>query len=1230
MRTLGVTLAVVISMSCFSTVLCAQGAGRGSISGTVRDSAAAVIPNATVTVRNIDTNLAVSTVTKETGYYEVDEIIPGTYSVSIDVPGFTPYVRKGITVTAGGRVVADIALKVGSSETIVVTADAALLNTESGSAGETLNVKSLSTLPVSGANASYLMKIAEGVQAQEPQNYYMAGNLHAVSSISGFGTSGHLYANEFSLDGAPNMGYTRNIAYGPSTDEIDQLKADVAGFDPQVGHTLGAYVTATSKAGTNLLHGTLRNEYNDRRWEAMTHFQRATYITQTTAACASGASAACTAAKRQFGQPGIHENNGGFSVGGPVFIPKLYDGRNKLFFFVAFTDDVFTDSSSITASVPTAQERTGNFSDLPTTTGTGPCGSSYANYGAYQIYDPLTVTADTANPGHYVRTPFCGNVIPSTRLKSNPVASFMNAQLPTPTSTNIINNYVYNRLNPQTYRAFTERTDFDPSDRNRFFFRYTHSHYLAHQHGELVGNYDETDNERTAYLGTFGYIHTFSPSTLLDISVGGTNYWNQTPYPNERKEKPSSLGLPSYLDQYSGTNAEMPIFNWGSSSYTNIGYADTGKVHYRTLAVHANVTHILARHSLHSGFEYRIQNSAGGGPGNQSGTFTFDDTYVQATENARIAANQAGLSYASFLLGIPTTASAGLQPQRSRTNPYYAIYAGDTWRITPKLTLLPGIRFEYEYGAAEKYNHQMVGFDPNAASPIASLAQTAYAASPASQVPAASFVVTGAPLYAGVNGAPTKAWQDNYRFLPRLGVAYQLNNKTVIRGGYGLFFDTLNALNEYTEQNGYAATTTTTFSTDYGQTWASGNPAGGVSPMTDPFPTLTGGGHFLSPVGSALGALSYAGSGFSFYPNNRVPAREQRASISIQRQLTPSMMLEVGYTGALVTNITIDNGSNSTQTQTGAAQKLTYVPASYYGTGQTRATAQNTLLTTTYPNPFYIGNLSSYASTNASQYNYIASQGFYKSKTISLANLLMAYPQMNGVTIYAPRGESKYHSLTASLTRRQANGLTMNVAFQMNDQWDRDYYANAFDQNPSWEQSNQSRPYRFTTSGSYELPLGHNKKWATSGWQSKAFGGLQLDGTYEVQPGALIAFPNAFYTGDLNSIGKSNPSYTQWFNTSGFVTSTSSAPNSYNVRVFPTRVKGVRQQGPNTWYGNLQRTIPIYDRAKFEARFECFNIFNRNIVGAPDATPTDSTFGQSTSDYQAFGRFIQIQGRITF
>lgn len=1214
-----------------ATLATAQSAGRGSISGTVRDSSAAVIPGASVKVTNVETNVAFSTVTKETGYFEVDEIIPGAYQISVDAAGFSPYLRKGITVNAGARVVADVQLKVGSNETVIVTADAALLNTESGSSGQTLSVKSLSTLPVSGANATYLMKIAEGVQAQEPQNYYMAGNLQAVSSISGFGTAGHLYANEFSLDGAPNMGYTRNIAYGPSTDEIDQLKADVAGIDPQVGHTLGVYVTATSKAGTNQLHGTLRDEYNDRRWEAMTHFQRTTYESKVATACASGSTAAtCAAAKQRYGQPGIHENNGGFSLGGPVFIPKLFDGRNKLFFFVAFTDDVFTDSASITASVPTSQERNGDFSDLPTSTGTGTCGSGYANFGAYQIYDPLTVTADTSNAGHYIRTPFCGNQLPSSRIKSNPVYSFMNSELPTPTSSDVINNYVYNRLNPQTYRAFTERTDFDPSDRNRFFFRVTHSHYLAHQHGVLVDNYDETDNERTAYLGTFGYIHTFSPSTLLDVSLGGTNYWNQTLYPFQRLKTPSSIGLPTYMDTYAGSWAGMPIFSWGSSSYSTIGYTDTGVTHYRTLAVRANLTHILARHSMHAGFEYRIQNNSGGGPGNLSGTFTFDDTYVQATENGRIAANQAGLSYASFLLGIPTTASATSLPTHSRTNPYYAIYAGDTWRITPKLTLLPGVRFEYEYGAAEKTNRQMVGFDPTAASPIASLAETAYAASPASAVPASSFNVVGAPLYAGLNGAPTKAWKDSYRFLPRLGFAYQLNSKTVIRGGYGLFFDTMNVLNEYTEQNGYSATTTTTFSTDYGQTWASGDPANGVSPMSDPFPTLSSGGHFLSPVGNALGALSYAGSGYSFYPNDRVPAREHRVTLSIQRQLTPSTMLEVGYTGSLVTNITIDNGSNSSQSQTGTAQQLSYVPASYYGTGQTRATTQNATLTTTYSNPFYIGNLSSYASTNATQYNYIASQGFYKSKTITLAGLLKAYPQMNGVAIYAPRGETKYHSLTASLTRRASNGLTLNASFQMNNQWDRDYYANAFDQNPSWEPSNLSRPYRFTASGAYELPLGKNKKWANSGWQAKAFGGFQMDASYEIQPGALVSFPNAFFSGKLDSIKRDHPSYSQWFNTSGFTTSSTDAPNTYNTRVFPTRVNGVRQQGPNTWYGNMQRTIPLYNRVKFEARFECFNIFNRNIVAAPDSTPTSSTFGKTTSDYQSFGRFLEIQGRIIF
>jgi hypothetical protein len=309
---------------------------------------------------------------------------------------------------------------------------------------------------------------------------------------------------------------------------------------------------------------------------------------------------------------------------------------------------------------------------------------------------------------------------------------------------------------------------------------------------------------------------------------------------------------------------------------------------------------------------------------------------------------------------------------------------------------------------------------------------------------------------------------------------------------------------------------------------------------------------------------------------------------------------------------------------------MSYLPAQYWLTGNSRDNTAYNALTANLTSPFAIGNFASLQSSNPEIYTTIASRSFFTSKTISFANLLRAYPQMNGLSSNGYDGQSKFHSANVTLTRRFAKGWNLNASFQKNYQYDRDYYANQFDGAPSWEASNNSRPWRFTANSVFELPLGKGRSYLTQGPLAAIFGDIRIDLSYEAQPGPMLGWGNAFFTGDLGAIAKSDPTPGAWFNTAGFVTNSSLTPTSYNARVFPTRLSDVRQQGINTWYANVVKSVRIGERVRFETRFECMNVFNRNMIGGANTTPTSPQFGQVTSDQGAFARWIQVQGRLTF
>ena len=1284
-RVPGLLLAGVLMFLCAylgCIVAKAQVTGLGAISGTVSDSTGAVIPAARVTVTNLDTAVTHTTETNTTGYFEIGALVPGKYKILVSMQGFQDLLRESVTLEAAAHINVPMQMITGGSlQTIVVHSDASLLNTESGSGGQVLTTQQVEAIPVSGNNPTWLALIAPGTQGTVGQAASTDDTLAWTGLTTDFGTFGQIGVNEFSLDGAPNEANGHQSGVNPTIDYQGETKFDVLGFDAAVGHTMGVSTTQTTKYGTNQLHGTIRYTYTPKRWAAMNHFQGLNYrYQQSLAGCVNGASTSpeCYAIENQYGWPGTHMNNGAVALGGPVYIPKIFDGHDKLFFFVSILDDVFAGAGSQSATVPTLQERTGDFSDLPQQTNNVtavfaaacPAGTPY--FGQYQIYDPYSVTIDSQ--GIPRRKPFCGNVIPSNRLTNSPMISLYNSLMPTPTENNPTgSNYAYTQITPQTYRDYTFRVDYKFSPKDNLFVRYTRDDYTKGQNDWTVGDVGEQQGPRWIDVPSIGWDHVFNDRTSLDINFGGTNYKTHCCYyPGYDKYKPSDLGLSTYTDQYAeSANAallEMPVLqisNYQNSvpgaPNTSLGETDSVPSTYRSFALRGNLTRVQGRHTIRAGAEYRWQNASTGISGNVSGTYNFDNTYTQQNNGSDNTFQQSntGLSYAAFLMGVDTSASVGRNASQSLQSPYYAFYAGDTWRVTPKLTIMPGLRFEYEYGVVEKHNQMIIGWDANAdlsaiSGPANAAYQQALTGATAEQRAAlpSSLAIQGGPIYAGVNGASRSIWNNSYRFLPRIAVAYQVTPRIVIRAGYGLFYDTLNALNVTADQDGFSASTSVATSSTYGTNFTSSAP-----PLSDPFPVNGSAQRFNAPIGSAAGALYYLGASPTLFDHGLVPARQQRGSVGAQFQLGSSMMLDVSYAIAHTYDLQATKG-------------FTYTPASFYAGGQQPNTAPNALLSTKVNNPFYIGNFGSLANSNPTVYSLMSLNSYFTQTQIPLASLVHAYPQMNGLALNQSLGESNFQEALITLTRRYSAGLTLMASLQINDQHDRDYFANAFDTKPSWEPSNYSQPTRFTFEGVYDLPFGRGRKWASSGWESKAFGGFQLSGSWEAQPGVLVNFGNAFYVGDIksssikikhpiyhNDQASGGSNYVQWVNPgtavatastvtnpdgsvtttcdyagNGFVTNPACQPTGYNLRVFPTRVNGVRQMGMNGVDANVQRTFPIYERMSLETTFNVYNLFNHQVLGGVDTNPTDPNFGRVFGDGwpNSSGRWLAIQGRLRF
>ena len=1206
-------VATLILAFCTAAAPVAAQETRGAIQGRVLDPSSAAMPRAVVVVENVDMNTVTRLTTNDTGYYEATLLLPGNYRVSAEAAGFKKTMRSGLVLPLSGTLGIDLALEVGGvTETVSVTAQAPVLETATVSSGRTMENRSVMDMPVIANNTMVLVKMSPGLFTGGVNDYL---GPHSISGASDYSTGAGAGGNEWSIDGVPSNGANRQTAYLPAVDTVQEMRVETSNFDASVGHGTMANVTMMTKAGTNSYHGTLTEQHWQQRWQGTNFFTRQLYYKSIAAAETAGNSALADQLRSQDKQAAGRSNNYVGTVGGPVRIPKVYNGRDRLFFFFSYQgnkDQVADLPSRINTTIPTMAERTGDF-------------SRYLQIDPvrYQVYDPLSVRVDPARAGHYIRDPFAGNILPKTRMV-NPMAATYLKLLPATNNDNDprrepTNDYLSSAPLIRDYAAYGSRIDFQKSDRHRFFGRWTKNNW-ANYAGDwtytTVKGLQSLAQTRRNRGGTFDWVYTVNSRTVLDVAVAVNEYKDGGDPQTAMQYKPSDFGLPAYLDEKAGGQHILPIVN--ISGYNSISTTYPVVTAYRTTSAKADLTQIRGSHSVRAGFDVRQQYRTGGGGGNTSGTFGFGNTYTRKNDDTFTPAGNLGLSWAAFLMGIPDNMSVATNDSYAMMNPYYAWYGQDTWRLTPKLTLNFGLRVEYELGPTERYNRMLLGFDPTAKLPITDAAQAAYGRAVIPELSAADFKVAGGSLYAGVGGQGRQLWKSQLMWLPRVAVAYQVSPKTVLRAGYGVFYDTLNVLNQGPDQTGYSRTTSTVVTNDFGTNWLAGNPRAGVPPVADPFPVRADGTRFDSATGSALGLMARAGRGWSFNDYNYEHARLQRWRLGVQQQLGADTTVEVAYVGERASDIPL-------------AHSLSALPAKYWATGNARDNTVASNMTQNVTNPFRITNFSALQSSDAAQYTNLATLGFYTSGTIQKQLLLRTYPQMNGLTqSNTPVGKANTDSLQVVVQRRFAKGFNLNAGYTRMRARAADYFYNEFDAEPDWRTTNDARPHRFTAGGIYEFPFGRGRAFLKSGILSHIVGGFQTAASYEWQPGALLEWGNLFYYGDPSDIAQGSRTLDRWFNTANFERTSAKLPAAYQARVFPTRVEGVRGDMTNQWNTNVQRNFTVREGVVLQLRVDAINLQNRSQFAGPNVNPSSTDFGRVTAQSNTTKRFVQAQIRLRF
>jgi hypothetical protein len=1219
----GFAIALLVLVVLFGGVANAQ-EFRGTISGTVVDPAGAVVPGARVVVQEVHTGTIDRTVSDNDGQYVVPFLLPGEYSITATKQGFETLTRSGITLESQAHPIVNLSMTVGSiGETITVSGDAPLVDQANASVGQVITTRSVEDLPLNGRTPAVLTELSVGVITTSAPGITHPFDNNAANSWSIGGTPNQV--SEVLLDGSPDLTLLGALAYSPSEDSVQEISVRPFDTDASFGHTIGGVINQVTKSGTNGLHGSVYEFGQISDLDANLYFNdRATPVTPT---------------------PVTHFNQYGLTVGGPVLIPKVFNGRDKLFFFFAYEGLKDSTPASQITTVPTAAERTGDFSQVLAggcssagytvnpSSGLATCNSNGAA-DPNQIYNPFSAALVG---GKVVRTPIPNNQL-ATLGPLNPVAlAYMNLY-PQPNDTSDAtssgqDNYLSNAPSVDTYNNEFGRLDYNLGDRNHVFFDFRHNHRTQVKNNYFGNGTVGTTLLRENFGTTLDDIYTLNSTTVFDVRANWT-YFDEVHGTPAQVYSPGTVGLPGSLASGS-QEVQLPMINFGTcgsfTSYQCLGDTSSALDPTTSYQIFSDVVKVLGRHTVKIGFDgrryqLRVQNF-----GDSSGSFTFATNFV--TSGTSGSAQKFGGDLASFLLGLPTSGEYDLNARADYRQYYIGSFVQDDWRVSNQLTLNMGVRLDIDTPYHEKFGRTVSGFNPAAVTTVSAAAAQAYAAHPNDTVAIVGLNTLGGLTYPSASGGAP--YQTNSGFLsPRIGFSYSpaaLHGKTVLRGGYGIFVqpETLANLaatgtyssNALDNQEGFSA------STSYVATTNSYLTSAGT--LSNPFPN-----GFAQPAGSSQGASTFLGQAISFLAPVQHDPYSERYNLGVQQEVTSSTMVELLYVGNHGLHLPI------------AAQNLNVNQLPYLTTNPYRDQSLATAYGTAVANPF-AGLLPNSSSCNGS--------------TTTLSNLLVPYPQFCSSAVTEENetiGQSYFNSALVHVEQRTKHGLTLTANYGFSRLIEADTRLNDEDVLPTRRISPFDHTHHFTIGGTYHLPFGRGEifNFGDSKLMDELLGGFLVNSIYQFQTGAPIYFSADIplepgYTfrdiknrpRNTSAAGSGTPA----LNTSVFVTGNATAcptngacdgtsfingQYAFHYRSLPQTISSVRQDGFNNMDASMMKNFHFTEKIYLQLRFETFNTLNHPVFSAPNvSSATASNFGYITAvPSTSQPRQVQLGARLVF
>ncbi len=1139
--------------------LVAQQDPRGTIEGQITDATGAVVLGATVRATNGDTGVTISTTSNAQGNYEIPFLLSGLYRIEAELAGFKRWSQGRVELRTGERLRIDARLEVGNvADSIEVTAEAPVLENVTSSVGQVLSARQSSDLPLRGGSLAWLYALSPavvlpGLPAGGPWNVDQASD--AAPGGAGRKTF------DFTVDGVSNNSSGGVTAFVPPPDMVQEVRIDTTSYDASVGHTTGGSVNLSLKSGTNTLHATLGAAV-----AAGPMMTRNFFVNKFIFDPATGP---ITPEKIRSRTPFERWRRYTAAVGGPLYLPKLYDGRAKTFWMFGYQGHNRAQPVNSIQTVPTAAQRNGDFSAL------------LAVGSQYQIYDPMTTTRSGAS--RFARQPLAGNVIPASRIDSTAKAILKYFPPPnTAGSVDALQNYSAAAPKDQILHQPVARVDHNFSERRRLFARYSHSDFSGHFDRLVPGSEVRGRLRGRPHRGAaLDQVFVLSPQTVVDVRYGFAWFRELQSFDNigwNLKE----FGLPdSLLGELDPRGISFPQLGVsGLMQLGNDGGFNTVTYTHSLLAV---VSRMRGDHSFRFGADLRAMYDNSKTYGNVSPQLNFDATYTRGPLDNSAAA-PAGQGLASFLFGIPTGGGVDLNDSRAESSRFWSLFAQDDWRVSRKLTLNLGLRWEYESPITERFNRTTLDFDFRTPNPIEAQARAQYARAPITEIAPADFRTLGGVTFAGLGGN-LRAVREAYSraFMPRVGFAYQLTPRSVLRGGYGLFYGLLGADFTDVSQPGFNQRTSVVASLDNGVSY--------VASIANPLPA-----GLEKPKGATGGLETYLGRGPGFFTRDGRRPYTQRWSASVQFEPLSRTLLELGYVGSRSVRQRVPTEFNP-------------VPQRYLSASPVRDQAVIDFLTAPVANPFR--GLAGFAGS-----------ALYGSANTSRSQLLRPYPQFTGLSDGLPAGTSWYHALIARFERRFQQGFQFQASYTWSKTMEAAAYLNDTDSLPQHVVANLDRPHRLAVAGIYEIPFGKGRPLLGSagGLLNTLIGGWQAQAIYTAQSGPPLGFSNVIYRGKFTDLklGPDQRSLERWFNTDGFERD-SKLQLANNVRTFPLRLSAARAAGINLWDLSAFKNFALREGLRLQLRGEAEGALNHPNFDPPNTNPASTLFGRVSATQNGEG-----------